>query len=133
MKKLIALLLLLTLVLCLFGCAALQQYGKTQEPTTEQGGALINKGDPTAETTRAYSYEELSEMTAEELLDLFVQNGLVINDDLKASFTEEEIQILFKAQFDLWHRGVSVMSHTMYMDLAEKTKEIYDKITEPKN
>ena len=48
------------------------------------------------ETTSAYTYEELSEMPAKELLDLFIQNGLVINDDLKSSFTEEELQTLFK-------------------------------------
>ena len=35
-------------------------------------------------------------MPAKELLDLFIQNGLVINDDLKSSFTKEELQTLFK-------------------------------------
>lgn len=78
-----------------------------------------------------YTYEELSEMPAEELLDLFIQNGLVINDDLKASYTEEELQNLFKENFDLWHTGVSAHSHTMYCDLAEQTKVVYDKIAEP--
>jgi len=80
-----------------------------------------------------YTYEELSEMPAKELLDLFIQNGLVINDDLKASFTEEELQTLFKENFHLWHTGVSAHSHTMYCDLAEQTKAIYDKIAEPLN
>ena len=43
--------------------------------------------EPTANTTNAsYPYDELSEMPAEELLALFIQNGLVINDDLKAAF-----------------------------------------------
>lgn len=78
-----------------------------------------------------YNYEELSEMPAKELLDLFIQSGLVINDDLKASFTEEELQTLFKENFHLWHTGVSAHSHTMYCDLAEQTKEIFDKIAEP--
>ena len=113
MKKLIAFFLALICMLGLIGCQ--------NEPNT-----------PT-EMKSVYTYEELSEMPAEELLNLFVENGLVINDGLKASFTEEEIQILFKEQFDMWHRGISSMSHTMYCDLAEQTKEIYDKITEPKN
>lgn len=78
-----------------------------------------------------YTYEELSEMPAKELLDLFIQNGLVINDDLKASFTEEELQTLFKENFHLWHTGVSAHSYTAYIDLAEQTKAIYDKIAEP--
>lgn len=77
-----------------------------------------------------YTYEELSEMPAEELLNLFIQNGLVINDDLKASYTEEELQTLFKEHFDMWHIGLSALSHTMYLDLAEQTKAIYDAILE---
>ena len=84
------------------------------------------------ETKSTYTYEELSEMPANELLDLFIQNGLVINDDLKASFTEEELQKLFKENFDLWHTGVSAHSHTTYCDLAEQTKVVYDKIAKPK-
>ena len=44
-------------------------------------------------------------MPAEELLDLFIQNGLVINGDLKVAFTDEEIQTLFKEDFYLWHNG----------------------------
>lgn len=87
--------------------------------------------EPKAYTSGGYTYEKLSSMPAEELLDLFVQNGLVINDDLKASYTEEELQNLFKENFDLWHTGVSAHSHTTYCDLAEQTKVVYDKIIEP--
>ena len=76
------------------------------------------------------TYEELSEMSAKELLDLFIENGLVLNDDLKASFTDEELQSLFKENFHLWHTGVSAHSHTMYCEFAEQTKAIYDKIAE---
>ena len=69
-------------------------------------------------------------MPAEELLDLFIQNGLVINDDLKEAYTEEELQTLFQEHFDMWRAGLSALSHTMYIDLAEQTKAIYDKIAE---
>lgn len=86
--------------------------------------------EPKSYTIERYTYEELSEMPAKVLLDLFIQNGLVINDDLKASFTEEELQTLFKESFHLWHTGVSAHSHTMYCDLAEQAKEIFDKIAE---
>lgn len=84
-------------------------------------------------TRNVYTYEELSEMSAKELLDLFIQNGLVISDEMRASFTEEELQNLFKENFHLWHTGVSAHSYTMYIDLAEQTKVIYDKIAESKN
>ena len=86
--------------------------------------------EPKSYTIEGYTYEELSEMPAKELLDLFIQSGLVINDDLKASFTEEELQTLFNENFHLWHTGVSAHSHTMYIDLAEQTKAIFDKIAE---
>jgi len=81
-------------------------------------------------TRDIYTYEELSEMPAEELFDVFIQNGLVISDEMEASFTEEELQNLFKENFHLWHTGVSAHSHMMYIDLAEQTKIVYDKIVE---
>ena len=87
----------------------------------------------TTTPTEGYTYEELSEMPAKELLDLFIQNGLVINDDLKAAFTDEELQTLFQENFYLWHIGASAHSHTMYCDLAEQTKVIFDKIIQVNN
>ena len=111
MKKLIASVLVLVCMLSSVSC------GKQQNI-------------PATETRSAYTYEELSEMPAEELLDLFIQNGLVINDDLKEAYTEEELQTLFQEHFDMWRTGLSALSHTMYIDLAEQTKAIYDKIAE---
>lgn len=111
MRKYIALGLALVCVLGLVGC------GKQQ-----------NISEEIIETKSAYTYEELSEMPAGELLDLFIRNGLDIDDNLKEAYTEEELQILFKEFFDMWHTGLSGFNHTMYTDLAEQTKEIYDKI-----
>lgn len=107
----------------------LSEYEKLSEMNVEE---LPNTEQPnlSEEATKTYSYEELSEMPAKELLDLFIQNGLVIHDDLKEQFTEEELQNLFKENFDLWHTGVSAHSYTVYLDLAEQTKAIYDKIAE---
>ena len=98
---------------------------------TEQGNVPNNKETAPNDAIGAYTYEELSEMPANEQLDLFIQNGLVVNDDLKASYTEEELSTLFKENFHLWHTGVSAHSYTAYIDLAEQTKAIYDKIAEP--
>lgn len=111
MRTHIAFLLALVCVLGLAGCSQQEQ----QDITVP---------------TEGYTYEKLSELPPEELLDLFIQNGMVINDDLTAAFTEEELQALFKENFYLWHTGASTYSHTMYCDLAEQTKEIFDKITE---
>ena len=118
MKKLIAFVLVLICVLGLIGCQ--------NEPNTP------TETNTPIETKSVYTYEELSEMPAKELLDLFIQNGLVINDDLKNNHTEEELQTLFKENFHLWHTGESGHSYTAFIDLAEQTKVIYDKIAEPK-
>ena len=127
MKKYIALVLALVCVLGLVGCS---QQGQQDIITPTQNNEEISQTDIQSEAEQKYTYEELSEMPAEELLDLFIQNGLVINDDLKAAFTDEELQALFKENFHLWHTGVSARSHTMYIDLAEQTKAIFDKMTE---
>ena len=128
MRKHIALLLALVCVLGLVGCS---QQGQQDITTPTQNNEEISQTDTQSEGGQGYTYEELSEMPAEELLDLFIQNGLVINDDLKAAFTDEELQTLFKENFHLWHTGVSARSHTMYCDLAEQTKAIFDKIAIP--
>lgn len=125
MRKHIALLLALACVLGLVGCS---QQGQQDIKTPTQNNEEISQTDNQSEGEQKYTYEELSEMPAEELLDLFVQNGLVINDELKATYTEGELQDLFKEHFEMWHTGMSAMSHTMYIDLAEQTKEIFDKI-----
>ena len=127
MRKHIALLLALVCVLGLVGCS---QQGQQDITTPTQNNEEISQTDIQSEGEQGYTYEELSEMPAEELLDLFIQNGLVINDDLKAAFTDEELQDLFHENFHLWHTGVSAHSHTMYIDLAEQTKAIFDKMTE---
>lgn len=125
MRKHIALLLALVCVLGLVGCS---QQGQQDIITPTQNNEEISQTDIQSEVEQKYTYEELSEMPAKELLDLFIQNGLVINDELKATYTKEELQDLFKKHFEMWHIGMSAMSHTMYIDLAEQTKAIFDKI-----
>ena len=128
MRNHIALLLALVCVLGLVGCS---QQGQQDIITPTQNNEEISQTDIQSEAEQKYTYEELSEMPAEELLDLFIQNGLVISDELKQSYTEEELQSLFKEHFALWHTGVVSMDYTVYMDLAEQTKAIFDKIAIP--
>ena len=136
MKKIISFVLVLVMAGTLIGCATqhISSEGnkgelisdKQQEPPN-----TVGKEDHTVNETRgAYTYEELCELPAEELLDLFIQNGLVINDELKQSYTEEELQSLFKEHFSMWHAGVSALNAAMYMDLAEQTKMVYESIVE---
>ena len=128
MRNHIALLLALVCVLGLVGCS---QQGQQDIITPTQNNEEISQTDIQSEAEQKNTYEELSEMPAEELLDLFIQNGLVISDELKQSYTEEELQSLFKEHFALWHTGVVSMDYTVYMDLAEQTKAIFDKIAIP--
>ena len=130
MRKHIAFLLVLACVWGLAGCSQQEQQDITS-PT--KNNEEKPQTDSQSEDERGYTYEELSEMPAEELLALFLQNGLVISDDLKAAFTDEELQALFKENFHLWHTGVSAHSDTKYIDLAEQTKAIFDKLIQANN
>ena len=51
MKKMIALVFVLTFALCLFGCAATRETGKMQEINTEQRNVSENKEGTSTETT----------------------------------------------------------------------------------
>ena len=94
--------------------------------------AMVGCGQKTvSEEKHCYTYEELEAMPADELLELFIENGLVINDELKSACTEEQLQALFKTGFYHWSKGSTPLSHTMYSDLAKKTKAVYDKLTTP--
>ena len=77
MKKHIALLLALVCVLGLVGCS---QQGQQDITTPTQNNEEISQTDIQSEGGQGYTYEELSEMPAEELLDLFIQHGLDIRD-----------------------------------------------------
>lgn len=82
------------------------------------------------ESQPAYTYEQLCAMPADQLLDTFVESGLVINDRLQETFTEEELAEMFKQEFDGLRQGVIIRSDMMYWDLAKQTKEVYDRITQ---
>lgn len=84
----------------------------------------------TSSKSSAYTHEELTALPADELLNLFIENGLDINDELKSTFTEDELQELFKAEFETLRIGISRCSDVMCFDLAEQTKVIYDEITQ---
>ncbi len=93
------------------------------------GCSLARYGYTSYESKKIYTYKDLSTLPSDQLLALFIENGLEINEELKAALTEAELEELFKSEFDSLYRGVSTRSDLMYFDLAEKTEEIYQKIT----
>ena len=80
------------------------------------------------ESNKIYTYEDLSSLPSDQLLALFIENGLEINEELKAVFTEAELEELFKSELDSLYRGVSTRSDLMYFDLAEKQRKFIKKL-----
>jgi len=102
--------------LCIIFCVILMIVG---------GYILLNY-----ENRTTYTYEELNSLPADQLLNLFIENGLIINEELREVYTEEELQALFKSEFETLHIGVTTRSHFMYFDLSKKAKEVCEKITQ---
>lgn len=83
------------------------------------------------ENNKTYTYEELNSLPANQLYELFVENGLVLSKELQDTFSKEELSTFFKSEFYLLHKGLPpVRSHTMYKELAEETQKVYKKLTE---
>lgn len=77
---------------------------------------------------KKYTDEEFSEMSAMELYDVFLENGLEVDEDLQKTLTKDQLAEMFKSEFDLLVKGVSSRGHIGYMKMAEDTKAIYEKI-----
>lgn len=110
MQKVVLILITIALLILTVGCSVSPQ-------------AEILPTEP-----KVYTYEELVEMPEDQLLDLFVANGLEIDESLISALGMEEIQEIFKKQFEHWRRGISTLSYKAYLDLAQQTEEIYARI-----
>ncbi|WDV47755.1 hypothetical protein PV797_08710 [Clostridiaceae bacterium M8S5] len=75
-----------------------------------------------------YTDEEFNEMTAMELYNVFLENGLKVDKDLLKALTKYQLAKFFKSDFDLLVKGMSSRSHNGYMKMAKDTKTIYEKI-----
>lgn len=75
------------------------------------------------------SLEDLQEMSADELFDLFIRNGLVINERMANTLSEEVIKETLKSQTDILIEGITPCNDIMYWDFADSVKETYEKIS----
>lgn len=75
------------------------------------------------------SLEDLQEMSADELFDLFIRNGLVINERMANTLSEEVIKETLKSQIDILIEGITPCNDIMYWDFADSVKETYEKIS----
>lgn len=77
---------------------------------------------------KKYTYEELCDMPAMELYDLFLEQGLVVDDALN-HIPKERMEEIFKREFQLLENGGSfTMSAKGWRELKQDTEAIYEKI-----
>ncbi len=109
MKK--HLLFFVCLAVCLAGCASGSQ--------------------PTDSRQAVYTHAELEAMPADELLDLFLEQGLVLSEEIKTVLTEAEIAAYLKQEFAILSQGITARSMTIYADFAEQVQAVYEQLTTP--
>ena len=67
--------------------------------------------------TAKYTYEQLNALPAKELYEVFIDNGLKVDEELT--------DIVLKGQFDMMIRGRTSCSHYMYKRFAEEVERVY--------
>jgi len=82
---------------------------------------------------KVYSYEQLESMPAEQLYDLFIESGLVVNERLKQHLSEEQIADILKTEFMLLSQGSIARGDTMYLDFADEVHKVYMQLTGQEN
>ncbi|WP_072977971.1 hypothetical protein [Tissierella praeacuta] len=78
----------------------------------------------------AYTYYELKGLSEKKLYEVFIENGLEVDDELEEYLTEEEIAKILKTDFDLLIQGISNRSHSMYFRFAKEVKRVYELLLE---
>ncbi len=86
------------------------------------------KNEVTEVGEKKYTYEELCDMPAMELYDLFLEHGLVVDDALN-HIPKERMAEIFKREFLLLENGGGfMMSAKGWRELKQDTEAIYEKI-----
>ena len=76
--------------------------------------------------TAKYTYEQLNALSAKELYEVFIDNGLKVDEELKTYMSDEQIaDIVLKGQFDMMIHGRTSCSHYMYKRFAEEVERVY--------
>ena len=75
--------------------------------------------------TAKYTYEQLNALSAKELYEVFIDNGLKVDEELKTYLTDEQIASVLKGQFDMMIHGTTSRSHYMYKRFAEEVERVY--------
>ena len=78
--------------------------------------------------TAKYTYEQLNALSAKELYEVFIDNGLKVDEELKKVLTDKELAEYIKTDFNLLIEGTTSRSDMGYWELAENIKKIYSSI-----
>lgn len=82
---------------------------------------------------KKYSHAELAAMPAEQLLGLFLDNGLKVEDEVFSMYTRAGFAKLFKNHFDVICCSPAglVVSAFDHLSLSASAREVYEKLTYP--
>lgn len=75
-----------------------------------------------------YSYDDLISLPPQDLLQVFLDEGLEIQTDLLQSMDPEQLAGIFKSEFYLMTQGTTSLSHVGYAEMAKDVQEIYERI-----
>ena len=75
--------------------------------------------------TAKYTYEQLNALSAKELYEVFIDNGLKVDEELRTYMSDEQIASVLKSQFDMMIHGDTSRSHYMYKRFAEEVERVY--------
>ncbi len=85
---------------------------------------LLIKNEP----MKFYTHGELKSLSEKELYEVFVENGLKVDEELQGYLTEDQIAKMLEEEFDLLVQGYSQRSHSMYLQFGEEVKRVYELI-----
>lgn len=80
----------------------------------------------TAEELR--KIEELQAMSYDEVLELFVKNGLELHTEMTEGLSDAEIKVIFKTNFDLLCAGVPSYGSLMIYTLAADMERVFRRL-----
>lgn len=82
---------------------------------------------------KKYSHAELAAIPAEQLLDLFLDNGLKVEDEVFSMYTRAGFAKLFQKHFDVicFKEAGLVVSAFDHLSLSASAREVYEKLTYP--
>ena len=129
----ICLIVLACVAACSRGCTSIDNEATSEQNdgiTTDAVSDEDNKDSSMLQTEhKSYTLEDLQELSADELLDLFIDNGLSIDERLTEYLSEEQIKEMLETELVTLVRGISSRGSLMYWDFAKSVKETYEKMS----